>query len=123
MDTGRPKKPADLVKHDCIFYTLQKTPDLWYFNSTQEGEESVRVSGRLKASSPEAIADATLGGLGISILCEWYAQKYLKDGRLKVILADYKPATYDIHAVYPEKRFVAQKVKRMIEFLTEKLKK
>ncbi len=120
---GRPRKPVDLIKHSCLFYTLQKSPDLWYFNSTQEGDESVRVSGRLKASSPDAVCDATIAGLGISIVCEWHARKYIKTGALKVILPDYKPTTYDIHAVYPERRFVPQKVKRMIEFLTAKVDK
>lgn len=119
---GRPKKPADLIKHNCLLYSLQKAPDLWYFNSAQEGDESVRVRGRLKASSPDAICDATINGLGISVLCEWYARKYIKDGRLKVILQDYHPTAYDINAVYPERKFVPQKVKRMIEFLAEKVK-
>jgi len=119
---GRPKKPADLVKHECLFYSLQKTPDLWYFNSTQKGDESVRVNGRLKASSPDAISDATMEGLGISVVCEWYVRDYIKQGHLKVILPDYRPTAYDIHAVYPERKFVPQKVKRMIEFLAEKVK-
>jgi len=119
---GRPKKPADLIKHNCLLYSLQKSPDLWYFNSAQEGDESVRVSGRLKASSPDAICDATMEGLGISVLCEWYARKYIQEDRLKVILHDYHPTAYDINAVYPERKFVPQKVKRMIEFLAEKAK-
>ncbi len=119
---GRPKKPADLIKHNCLIYNLQKTPDLWYFNSTQVGDESIRVNGRFKASNPDAICEATLEGLGISILCEWFARQHIKAGRLKVILADYKPTTYDIHAVYPERKFVPQKVKQMIEFLAEKVK-
>ena len=119
---GRPKKPADLIKHNCLLYSLQKAPDLWYFNSAQEGDESIRVSGRLKASSPDAICDATMEGMGISVLCEWYARKYIKDGRLKVILQDYHPTAYDINAVYPERQFVPQKVKRMIEFLARKVK-
>jgi LysR family transcriptional regulator for bpeEF and oprC len=120
---GRPKKPADLIKHECLFYTLQKSPNLWYFNSTQEGDESIRVSGRFKASNPDAICEATIGGLGISILCEWFAREHIKQGRLKVILADFRPTAYDIHAVYPERRFVPQKVKRMIEFLAGKMDK
>ena len=37
---GRPRKPADLMRHNCLFYSLKKTPDQWYFNSTQEGEET-----------------------------------------------------------------------------------
>jgi len=119
---GRPKKPADLSKHNCLLYSLQKTPNLWYFNSTQEGDESIKVNGRLKASSPDAICDATVEGLGISILGEWYVHEHIKNGRLKVILPDYKPTPFDIHAVYPERRFVPQKVKQMIKFLTEKMK-
>ncbi|MDT8282733.1 MAG: LysR family transcriptional regulator [Gammaproteobacteria bacterium] len=120
---GRPRKPGDLSKHDCLIFSLHKSPDLWYFNSIQQGDESVRISGRLKASSLDAICDAAVQGLGISIMCEWYAREYIKQGRLKVILEDYKPTTFDIHAVYPERKFVPQKVKHMIEFLAEKMKK
>lgn len=119
---GRPKKPADLTKHNCLFHSLEKSPDLWYYNSTQEGDESIRVNGRFKASSPDAICDATIAGLGISILPIWYAQQYIKKGKLKTILENYKPTSHDIHAIYPERRFVSPKVKRMIEFIAEKLK-
>lgn len=118
---GRPRKPSDLIKHDCLFYALQKTPDLWYFNSTQKGEESVRVSGKFKASSPDAVCDAALQGLGIAVLGEWYVREHVKQGKLQVLLSDYKPTAYDIHAVYPERKFVPQKVKRMISFLADKI--
>jgi len=120
---GRPEKPADLRKHDCLYYTLTRSPDIWYFNSIQKGDESVQVSGRLKASSPDAICDAAIEGMGISILSEWYIKKHIQAGHLIVIMHDYKPTTYNIHAIYPERRFVPQKVKRMIEFLAEKLDK
>jgi len=119
---GRPRKPADLGKHNCLLYSLQKTPDLWYFNSTQQGDESIRVKGRFKASSPDAICDAAVEGLGIAIVCQWHAEKYIRTGALKVIMRDYRATAYDIHAVYPERRFMPQKVKRMIEFLAEKIK-
>ena len=118
---GRPKKPSDLSKHDCLFHSLQKTPDLWYYHSTQVGDESIRVNGRFKASSPDAICDATIAGLGISVLPGWYVQQYIKQGTLKIILENYKPTVYDIHAIYPERRFVAPKVKRMVEFIAKKL--
>jgi len=118
---GRPKKPTDLLKHDCLFYSFQKAPNLWYFNSTQEGDESIHVDGRFKASSPEAICDAAIQGLGIAVLSEWYVRQHLDSGKLKRILEDYHPTAFDIHAVYPERRFVPEKVKRMISFLKTKL--
>ena len=118
---GRPRKPADLVKHNCLIHSLQKSPDLWFFNSTQKGEESVRVNGCLKANSPDAVREAIIEGLGISVVCEWFVRDDIRQGRLKLILPEYKPTSYDIHAVYPERKFVPQKVKHMIEFLAEKV--
>ena len=116
---GRPRKPADLLNHNCLLYSQQKSPDLWFFHSVQSGDESVRVPGRLKASSPDAIADAALAGLGIAVMCDWYVQEYLHQGKLKAILQDYKPTAHEVHAVYPERRFVPQKVKRIIACLKE----
>ncbi|MBT8134932.1 MAG: substrate binding domain-containing protein, partial [Gammaproteobacteria bacterium] len=118
---GRPRKPADLVKHNCLIHSLQKSPDLWFFNSTQKGDESVRVNGCLKANSPDAVRDGVLQGLGISVLCEWFVRDDIRQGRLKTILPEYRPTAYDIHAIYPERKFVPQKVKHMIEFLAEKV--
>ncbi len=80
---GRPRKPADLVKHNCLIHSLQKSPDQWYFNSTQKGDESVRVVGSLKANSPDAIRDAVIAGLGIAVVCEWFVREDIKQGRLK----------------------------------------
>ncbi len=114
---GRPRKPADLVNHNCLLYSQQSSPDLWIFHSTQSGDETVRVNSRIKASCPETIADAALAGLGIAILCDWYVSNYVKQGRLKIILADFKPPAHEVHAIYPERRFVPQKVKRAIDCL------
>jgi len=116
---GRPKKPVDLLKHDCLLYSQQKSPDLWFFHSTQAGDETVRVNSRLKASSPDAVVDAALADMGIAIVCEWYVRHFIKQGKLKVILPDYQPSAHEVHAVYPERRFVPQKVKRVIECLRE----
>ncbi len=116
---GRPKKPVDLLKHDCLLYSQQKSPDLWFFHSTQTGDETVRVHSRLKASSPDVIADAALADMGIAVMCEWYVRDYVKQGKLKIIMQDYSPTPHEVHAVYPERRFVPQKVKRVIDCLRD----
>lgn len=114
---GRPRKPDDLLKHDCLLYSRQKSPDLWILHSRQRGDDTVRVNSRFKASSPDAIADAARAGLGIAMLCEWNASEDIAKGRLKQIMPDYHPTPYEVHAVYPERRFVPQKVKRIIDAL------
>jgi len=119
VKNGRPRKPTDLlVHHQCLVYSGQKSPDLWFFHSAQNGDETVHVNSRLKISSPDAIADAAVAGLGIALMCDWYVEDYVKQGKLKIIMADYKPTAHEVHAVYPERKFVPQKVKRIIDYLS-----
>ena len=75
------------------------------------------------ASSQEALVEAALSGLGIAILCDWHAEEHLQRGRLTLLLKNYTLSPYDINAVYPERRFVPQKVKRFIDHLRAYLKK
>ena len=119
---GFPKKPEDLKSHNCLMYSLQKTPNEWFFNSAQFGEESVRVNSRFKASSNEATIEAAMAGIGIATACDWHVREHIKSGRLTVILKNYELTPYDINAVYPERRYVPEKVKRIIEHLKKTFK-
>jgi len=114
---GFPKKPADLLSHNCLLHSLLKTPKEWFFNSAQFGDESVRVNSRFKATSNEAIIEAALSGIGIATVCNWHVRDHVKHGRLTILLNKYELTPYDINAVYPERRFVPQKVKQLIEDL------
>ena len=82
----------------------------------------MQVNGRFMASSNDALVEAALNGLGIATLCDWQARDYIKQGKLTVLLAKFHLSTYDVNALYPERRFVPQKVKRLIEYLKESYK-
>lgn len=120
---GFPKTPADLAQHECLTHSAQKSPNDWFFTSAQHGDESVRITGRFKASSNEALLEAALAGLGIATLCDWHVDEHVKRGRLTVLLKNYRLTPYDINAVYPERRFVPQKVKRFIDHLRSSFKR
>ena len=114
---GFPKKPIDLQSHNCLMYSMQKTPNEWFFNSAQYGEESVRINSRFKASSNEATVEAAVAGIGIATACDWHVREHINKGRLTVLFKQYELTPYDINAVYPERRFVPQKVKQLIDHL------
>ena len=118
---GEPMRPYDLQDHDCITYSLQNTPAEWTFNGPH-GEEKVRVSGRLRASSPDVIGEATVAGLGISTMMLYSAYRRIQQGQLKTILTDYELPSYEVNAVYHERKFVPQKVRSLIAFLRERFK-
>ena len=105
-----------------LIYSLQKTPTEWFFNSTAFGDESVRVNSRFKANSNEATIEAALAGIGIATACDWHVNEHVKKGRLTILLKKYDLTPYDINAVYPERRFVPQKVKQLIDHLKKSFK-
>ncbi len=121
LQHGFPKTPAELQKHNCLLYSQLKSPKEWFFHSAQYGDETVQVDGRLRVSSNEAMVEAALNGIGIACLCEWHVRDYIKRGKLTVLLQKYQLTPYDIHVVYPERKFVPQKVKCLIEHLRKHL--
>jgi DNA-binding transcriptional LysR family regulator len=122
MKHGFPKTPEDLKSHECLLYSLPKSQNEWFFSSAQFGDESVLIKGRFKASSNDAITEAALAGLGIATTCKWHIQEHVKKGRLTILLKNYELTPYDVNAVYPERRYVPEKVKRLIDHLKERYK-
>ncbi|TCK19027.1 DNA-binding transcriptional LysR family regulator [Thiogranum longum] len=111
---GEPKKPADLKDHDCLVFTLLSTRNEWHFNG-HKGVEKSYVNGRFSTNSPDAVREAVLAGMGIAVTPLWLIEGCVEQGRLKVILGDYKPTPMEVHAAYPDRRFVPGKVRYFID--------
>lgn len=114
---GEPRTPEELRRHACILYTRLATGANWPFAS-RDGPISVPVQGRLTVNSTEAVRAAILTGLGIGMVPVWhFVDREIEEGRLRVLLPDYEPAPHPIHAVYPTRRFVAPKLRAMLDYL------
>lgn len=78
------------------------------------------ISFKIRADNGEALRDAAIGGLGITVTSNWCAYEQLKNGQLIKILEDYsltsEPA---IWAVYPSSRLIAPKVRAFIDYFSE----
>lgn len=113
---GTPVVPADLAGHDCIVYARLATGNRWKF-SGRDGPVSVSVSGRYRVNNSEGVREGVLAGLGIGVVPVWHFTDEIASGRLAVILADFEPKPLPTQAVYPSRRFLAPKVRAMIDFL------
>jgi DNA-binding transcriptional LysR family regulator len=118
---GEPKTLSDLKEHSCIVYTFLTTRNEWHFKGS-EGEEKLRVYGRFSASNPDAIRDAVIAGIGIAVTPLWLIHDALTQGKVKVILTDYSPTPLEVHAVYPDRRFVPSRVGLFINYLKASMK-
>ncbi|WP_026957361.1 LysR family transcriptional regulator [Aliagarivorans taiwanensis] len=114
---GQPRHPDELSQHQCI--TLSGL-DLWHYDSPT-GPLAVKVSGLLRTDNGEAVRDASVNGLGVTISSTWCCYQQLQRGELVPVLEDY-PLLSDtaIWAVYPSSRLLAPKVRAFIDFFAER---
>lgn len=116
---GEPKNPSNLKHHNCI--TLFGL-DNWRF---QEGGQSaniknIKVQGSFRTDNGEAIRDACVQGLGITVNSSWSAYKKLNSGELVEVLSNFPLASDTaIWAVYPSSRQLAPKVRAFIDYFVE----
>ena len=118
---GEPKTPDDLIHHNCIIYSHLSTGNEWYFQG-KEGTIKVQVLGHFQTNSSVAIRSAVLAGLGIAIAPVWMFGNEIFRGELMVVLQEYQPTPFKIHAVYRRSRFYPAKIVRFIDFLSEQFK-
>ncbi|WP_447401169.1 LysR family transcriptional regulator [Vibrio harveyi] len=113
---GTPQSPEELVNHECV--TLAGL-DNWVFE-TPEGQYSMRASGSFRTDNGDAMRDACIDGLGVSINSIWSVYKQLQKGELVEILQDYPLVmNASIWAVYPSSRLIAPKVRAFIDYFAE----
>ena len=119
--SGRPTVPEDLGHHTCLLYSYHANPGLWRFRGA-EGEESVRVKGRLSANNGDVLRTAALAGQGIVLLPDFIVGADLADGRLVRLLPDWEcPGSSAVYAVYPASRHLSPKVRVLVDYLVERL--
>lgn len=111
---GEPQTPDDLTNHNCLHLS---GIEQWQFK-TPKGVQIIKTLGNFKTDNGEAIRDACIAGLGITVNSKWNAYQAFKTGELVEILKDYPLVNdTDIWAVYPSSRLLAPKVRVFIDFI------
>ena len=119
---GRPQSPQDLTTHACLSYSYWSDQDYWRFHEHSTGlEQSVRVTGSLRANNGEVLRQAAVAGLGLILQPLFVVDEDLKAGRLEIVLAGYEVTPLSLYAVYLSRRHVSRKVRSLIAFLQQYL--
>lgn len=114
-DHGVPATVSDLARH----VLLAHNTDQWRLEGPQ-GPVQVKVAGPLRTNSSEVVREALLAGVGIALRSTWDVGPELKSGRLVRVLPDHSGGRrVAIHAVYPSRRHMEQKVRSFVDFLAE----
>ncbi|MBQ4838980.1 MULTISPECIES: LysR family transcriptional regulator [Pseudoalteromonas] len=111
---GIPANIDELKTHPIINLT---GIEHWVFANNQ-GTIKFKPASKLHIDNGEAIRDACMRGMGITLCSMWCAYQALQEGKLVQVLKD-QPLINDtaLWAVYPSSRLLAPKVRVFIDYL------
>ncbi|MEE8434485.1 MAG: LysR substrate-binding domain-containing protein [bacterium] len=118
---GTPRHPPDLDGHNCLVNTVYSPQGAWSFKKGA-GLHSVQVRGNLELTSPQALREVALRGLGIGLLPAFLVDADLRAGRLLAVLTDYVSEDADVFLIYPHSRHLSPKVRVFVDFLADRFK-
>src|SRR6188768_279244 len=87
---SEPKRPQDLIGHNCINLRLPTHGGLYAWEFEKGGRElKVRVEGQATFNGAHQMLNAAVAGFGLAYVPEDMAQPHIAKGRLKRVLADW----------------------------------
>jgi DNA-binding transcriptional LysR family regulator len=117
---GTPRKPADLLQHNCLSVAYAPNLRHWPFAGA-DGVRRLEVNGNASANTAEALLQLALVDLGIIRLSDVIVGEAIREGKLVPLLQDvHHREPVPLHAVYPQGRHRSPKVAAMVEFLVER---
>lgn len=111
---GTPVTSNDLAQHQCLRYRSGQTSGDW-----QVGRDTHAPQGPLESNNGDVLTQIAEAGLGIAHQPSFLVTESIIEGRLMPIFTAQPPVALDIHALYPDRRFLPAKVERFIEQLKE----
>jgi DNA-binding transcriptional LysR family regulator len=114
---GTFKRAPTLSRHNCL--VLRQNDEaygIWRFSLGRK-IDVVKVHGGLSSNDGEVALNWALDGHGILMRSEWDITKYLRSGRLELLLEDYALPPADIFAIYPERHNLLAKMRVFLDFL------
>ena len=119
-DRGRPMKPSDLARHDCL--NLSHIPDSTTWSFRMKGARvRVDVKGPIIADSAHMLLKLAIEGAGIIRFGDIIVARAIQEGLLVPLLQDFQePEKYPLWAILPPGRQRTPKVKVFLDFVMER---
>lgn len=115
---GTPEHPRDLSTHSVFSYSYWSTRDEWNFTGP-EGPVAVRLNPRIHTNSGDTCRAAALDHQCIILQPDFLVGEDLRRGALVEVMPEYRAIEIGIYAVYPSRKLLPIKVRRIVDFLVD----
>lgn len=118
---GRPRRLADLARHECVLYRAGSATARWRLSGPR-GDEEVSVRGRVDTDELAFVRAMVLAGFGIALVpVSTMIRPLVASGVLERVLPRYALRGAVVHIVWPSRRFEPAAVALFREALAEAL--
>ncbi len=118
-EIGAPQRPEDLVDFPAIVPTHVPWGNDWEFGRAGAETVTVRVGNVLRVNHAAAMVPATVAGLGVTLVPEFFIWRELQDGLLVELLPEWSAPPAPIYMVTPPGRARPARVRVLLEFLRD----
>ena len=116
---GRPHKVSDLQDINCIVDSNFRIGKQWPFTDKNGHSQTITINSNVSVNSPRSVRALAIAGAGIALVPKFIVQEALDQGVLVEVLPEYNTLSFGLFAIYPHRRYLPQKVRCFIDFLTE----
>ncbi len=113
---GLPNAPEDLIRHNCLRYSLISPKLGWIFQENGV-ERSIEVGGTLTCNNGNALKEAAVAGIGIVQSPTFIIGDAVEKGQLIEILSQYQAESFGLYAIKLSRKFTSAKVNAFVDFL------
>lgn len=116
---GVPQHPRELTQHAVISYSNSSSRGEWTFTGPDGEVASVGVNARIHTNNGDTCRTAALDHRGIILQPDFLVAEDLRRGALVELMPAYRAFEFGIYAVYPSRKHLPMKTRRMIDFLVD----
>ncbi|NJL00175.1 MAG: LysR family transcriptional regulator [Spirulinaceae cyanobacterium SM2_1_0] len=113
---GTPQYPSELRDRPCLHYGYLTSGNQWQLVGPT-GEQAVTIHSTFCSNNGEALREAAIRGLGITLLPNFMVAQALSRGELAIVLPKYQPPLIWLCLLYPSHHHLSAKVRLLTEFL------
>lgn len=116
---GVPTQPDDLSRHRMVAYASPSTGKAYQWEYRDQGKERlIAVPHVLTVNNADAYIAAAVAGLGMIQLPAYDVQEQLEQGRLCEILAEFRPPSVPLCALYPHRHQSSRSVRTFVDWFS-----
>ena len=114
--------PEDLADWPCVNFDFPSPSSTWPFRS-KEGIRETPVNPRLSVSTAEAAVWAAAQNLGVTRVLHYQCAGAVRDGSLKIILADFEVEPLPVHLIHAARGALPLKMRAFLDFAAGRMRK